>query len=805
MKNSFAGLALLALTFTGTLRADLQSPVESAGEQRVAVDSCDYSSFQSARAAWVPVENTTLPVELAAEAGRPGLALRLNFTSNDCWRVSWDHAGHWDLSACQTIRVETSVRDDRPAAMILYLRSGGGWYVANFGAVPGEAAVELQRKKFKVEGVPGGWDGIDCIRVSVLREEGTERSMTLRGIAGIARPAGVVVYRNDAGLQAEGGVPEYVRRMGDALDRLSIAYEIVGDQEVAAGRLAGKKLAILPLNPVLPQKSATALESFVAHGGKLIVCYHLPEPVDRLLGLGSRGILRGDAQLHAFSFAPATGHNPITVVQDSWIANHVTPGKGTDTRAVWIGADGVPSKEPAITADASGFFIGHVLTPGDEAHKDMLLQEMIGELWPGMWQDVCRTRAANLGRIAGLKNEAEVRRAIVANRDASGNRKALDARMAEVDRLIDQAKTAMLDKTNPARACDGLARAHEALVQAYAASVAPRTGEFRAVWCHNPTGVKGMTWDEAIKRLADSGFNAVIANMCWGDSAAYKSAVLSRAPDCERDELAECLAAGKKYGVAVHVWRVDWNLFGRLDPKQEAALRAAGRLQSDRAGKPVDWLCPSNPQNQKHELEAMLEIARNYDVAGLHFDYIRYPGPESCFCPGCRQRFEAMNGALVKRWPADVTAGPLRKLYLQFRRDNITRLVAAVSEQARLARPGIKISAAVFPDWASARDNIGQDWKLWVEKGYLDFVCPMQYTDDAQQFEADTRQSLKLVEGKVPLIPGIGATLGLSSDGTLQQVLAARRQGAPGFVLFNYDRALLDQLDLLRLGATRRE
>lgn len=153
-------------------------------------------------------------------------------------------------------------------------------------------------------------------------------------------------------------------------------------------------------------------------------------------------------------------------------------------------------------------------------------------------------------------------------------------------------------------------------------------------------------------------------------------------------------------------------------------------------------------------------------------------------------------------WPADVTTGPCQQAYLQFRRDNITRLVAAVSEQARNVRPDIQISAAVFPYWTSARDDVGQDWRLWAQRGYLDFVCPMQYTESASLFDSETKRSVRWLGGKTLLRPGIGATLGLAPDGTLRQVLAARRL-ADGFVLFNYDRALLDHLDLLRLGATR--
>ena len=30
----------------------------------------------------------------------------------------------------------------------------------------------------------------------------------------------------------------------------------------------------------------------------------------------------------------------------------------------------------------------------------------------------------------------------------------------------------------------------------------PRAGEFRGFWCHDAAGVKGLTWDAAIERLA---------------------------------------------------------------------------------------------------------------------------------------------------------------------------------------------------------------------------------------------------------------------------------------------------------------
>jgi uncharacterized lipoprotein YddW (UPF0748 family) len=797
-KNALVGLILSGATIL------IACPVEaefSAAPHITVLDACEYASVSSARIAWAPAEDNTPPVERDDQVGRPMLVFPLNFKSNSSWRVAWDRVGKWDLSPCQTIRLRVRVNGDAPAGMILYLHSGDGWYRANFAAIPGEEAIDLPRKKFEIEDRPGGWEQIDRIRVSVLREDGADRSIALAGLEAIARPASVAVYRNDSGVRAEPAVSEYVRQAGDALDRLAIAYEIVGDEAVVAGRLAGKKVAILPLNPVLSKKSAEGLEKFVAGGGRLIVCYCVPAPLDTLLGIRNGGVLAGEGRLRSFSFE-STGQRPaISAIQNSWIAHQVSAGAETKVRAVWTDRAGVVSDEPAVTFNSNGFFVGHVLTAEDQPHKDLLLQEMIGELWPGMWVDVCKTRMEAFGKIAGFKTELDVRQAIKGNRRGSANKAAIDEPLSEASRLMNEAKRALRDPTRQAWAADCLVRAQAALTRAYAASLPSKTGEFRAVWCHRHTGVADLTWDEAIKRLADAGFNAIIPNMCWGNSAAYASRILPRAPGAEHDQLAECLAAAKKYGVAVHVWRVNWNLFGQGDQKQVATLRAAGRLQVDPSGKPIDWLCPSVPENQKLELDAMLEIVRNYDVAGLHFDYIRYPDPNGCFCPVCRKQFEQRLGSVVTNWPSDVIVGSLRQRYLQFRRDNITQLVADVSKQARAIRPTVQISAAVFPDWTSARNEVGQDWKLWVEKGYLDFVCPMQYTDNAGLFEAETQRSAGWVGGRIPLMPGIGATLGLSPDGTLQQILLSRRHAA-GFVLFNYEPALLAPLDLLRLGAT---
>ena len=204
----------------------------------------------------------------------------------------------------------------------------------------------------------------------------------------------------------------------------------------------------------------------------------------------------------------------------------------------------------------------------------------------------------------------------------------------------------------------------------------------------------------------------------------------------------------------------------------------------------------------------MLEIARKYDVHGLHFDYIRYPNRQGCFCKGCQERFEKVINEKVKTWPNDIRSNDsLHEKWLDFRRQQITNVVAAVAQRGHKIRPNLKISAAVFNNWPIHRDEVGQDWKLWCEKGYLDFVCPMDYTPTNSHFQRMIEQQLTWA-GKVPCYPGIG--LSTWTDRTdivklIEQIDITRKLKTGGFTIFNYaPTEAREILPLLGKGTTRK-
>jgi uncharacterized lipoprotein YddW (UPF0748 family) len=153
-----------------------------------------------------------------------------------------------------------------------------------------------------------------------------------------------------------------------------------------------------------------------------------------------------------------------------------------------------------------------------------------------------------------------------------------------------------------------------------------------------------------------------------------------------------------------------------------------------------------------------------------------------------------------------VRGGRLKKQFSRWRRDQITRLVRDVSALSRKLRPGIKVSAAVYGRYPLCAESVGQDWGEWLRKDYVDFVCPMNYTEDLKRFTALTRAQLLLPAARNRIYPGLGVTANESSldpPQVIDQVRALRQAGAAGFVLFDLDGGLArETLPILRLGIT---
>jgi len=290
--------------------------------------------------------------------------------------------------------------------------------------------------------------------------------------------------------------------------------------------------------------------------------------------------------------------------------------------------------------------------------------------------------------------------------------------------------------------------------------------------------------------LADSvGWNIrdLVVQVRGRGDAYYTSTLEPRAEaidDPVLDPLAHLLRGGAAVGVRIHAWANGtfvWSSPTSALPRSaehivhahpDWLLRPDGVKYLDPAGG-SDWegiyIDPTVAAARDHTVEVFADIVRRYPVEGFHHDYIRYPQ------------------ATYAASPDDHAA--------------VTALVRATTARLRALRPGIVISAAVFPDPTVARERVLQRWPEWVREKLIDLVCPMAYRTDTPEVSRLLRAARAAAPDAL-LWGGLMAYAG-QRDRVRDQVRAARDAGCDGTILFAYDPAMRDVIDAFAAEAER--
>ena len=603
-----------------------------------------------------------------------------------------------------------------------------------------------------------------------------------------AQPAKIAIV-----LPASGDV-QYARtvskRFNQMLNSIGFTAAVLEEASLSQAQLKPRRLVILPLNTVVTTQTAKLLKNFVADGGKLFVTYSLTDAVAPLLGLRQTDWLKEEVpgQFSTVRFnASEIPDMPASVRQASWnitVAVPTTPR--TKIIGYWHNAMGESTGLPALFVGEVGVFFSHIFLPDDIQTKARLLAALLGHLIPEFRITLAK-RAIEAMTTIGHTESLEALMAFVQQSDVPEAGQAL--KTGEL--MMARARTEYENKAYNAAITTARA-SREAFSKAYFLSHVSVETEGRAVWNHSGLGAYPGDWDRSAKELAAAGANMILPNMAWAGVAHYPSQVLPQSKTFAQygDQLAQCVAAARKHGLEIHVWKITWNLEGAPEEFIKK-MRDAGRTQVSADGKPINWLCPSHPENVLLELESMLEIVANYDVDGIHLDYIRYPGSHACYCQECRKRVMLATRLRIDEWPAAVLpkTGVYSDKYIEWRTQQITRLVRSLHKRGREADPNLKISTAVFGGYPACVTSIGQDWIAWAKAGYVDFVCPMNYTEDTNYFTELLTNQLTLMPKEVAVYPGIGATASnslLTPDAVVEQIYLSRSLGASGWTIFDY-------------------
>ncbi len=775
----------------------LSPAVAAHATEEMTIDDFEYGTSEAAQAAWVAAEDS-LPAGIMEHDGGTALQLNADFTT-DSRRAVYDREVDLDLSRWGRFTLDVYI--DEPGlfgSFTLYFQTEGGWYAASVSlGKQGWKTVLIPRSAFRVEDEPSGWQHITGIRLAAWRGAEKKGFCAVDNFKAYRENKVVVQGTNTKGSEAR-TVQGCAERVSNMLQEAGVNIGTIGDEDVEAGALEGRELAIFAYNPDMTEAEVEKVRQFVADGGKVFLFYTLPTGMADILGIKQTGWTQReyDGQFSQIRLeADDIPGLPAEVSQDSWNVTIVEPVEDR-ARVIgwWHDSEGKDTTYPAFTMSDAGVFMSHILLGDDYANKKALMVALVGHYLPNIWPEVADKALKGPGRIGHIEGVEAARAWIEAQAAELPNAADIGEQLAASTDAHQQALDLVNAQQYP-QAVTAAGEAYQRLGEAYLLAHLPRAGEFRGCWNHSGTGAYD-TWEASMKNLHDCGMNAIMPNMSWGGVALYESEYLPHAPVVAEkgDQIALCVAAAKKYGIEVHPWKVNWNL-GRVPEDFKQQLLDEGRLQVDYNGNTVNWLCPSDPRNQELELNTMVEVARNYDVDGVHFDYIRYPGSNTCFCEGCRKRFQKDTGIEVENWPQDTRdKDDVKEAWIQWRCDQISRLVRRTSEEVRKIKPDCKISAAVFGSYPGCRVGVGQDWVHWIEQGWLDFVCPMDYITSDASFAGIVATQMSQVAGRVPLYPGIGAWRLGTPDRVAGQIEIARNLGGDGFILFNYTRSLADDM-----------
>jgi len=328
-------------------------------------------------------------------------------------------------------------------------------------------------------------------------------------------------------------------------------------------------------------------------------------------------------------------------------------------------------------------------------------------------------------------------------------------------------------------------------------SPAPKR-EVRAVWL---TTASGLDWPrttdrteqqaslrEIVRRLKSYNFNTIFFQIRSRGDAYYRSVyepwaenltgTLGKDPGW--DPLAFLINESHEAGIEVHAW---FNVYkvranGPVSPSTPPHVsRAHPGWVFTYHGE--GWLDPGIPDVGKYLFNVVMDLAQKYDIDGINFDYLRYPGRD--FPDGDSYKKYGL-GIPRDRW----------------RKSNLDRFVSECYDRLTSLRPLLKIGSSPLGIYGSdtgfvsvAAGEYYQDARTWLKTGKLDYVAPQVYwAIGGSRGEPDYATLVpdwQKMAGNRHVYAGIGAYKSDVAREIPRQIDLSRRAGNAGQAYFRYE------------------
>lgn len=283
-------------------------------------------------------------------------------------------------------------------------------------------------------------------------------------------------------------------------------------------------------------------------------------------------------------------------------------------------------------------------------------------------------------------------------------------------------------------------------------------------------------------------FNSPYEPWSWEPTGLPMEKGIGRSPGWDPLEVA--VREGRRRGLRVHAWLNVMPAWAQeKDPPANSGqlyVKHKSWLMTDSAGRAMKpngfyaFVEPGLPEVREHIALLVGQMVRDYQVDGVHLDYIRYPLLEETkrdvsHHPRVRQDFQARFNHTPEQAPEQ---------WINFRTSNITQTVKGIRVAINSARPEVELTSTCMADPINRATGACQNPFDWIDDGLVDAVVPMAYV------KSDLNRFDQLIEPFVIPARRDHAWVGIwprSENGNfLAQIDRTARRQAGGVAVFAY-------------------
>ena len=325
----------------------------------------------------------------------------------------------------------------------------------------------------------------------------------------------------------------------------------------------------------------------------------------------------------------------------------------------------------------------------------------------------------------------------------------------------------------------------------------PLNAEIRAIWVPIWDLKTPEKIDVLIEDAEENNLNQILAEVRYrGDAMYFPNKTDSTYTNSEKrsytlqdslfDPLDYLVEKTKTKNIEVHAWLTMYVItphkLENIDP-EHIYYQHPEWITADFTGKTMPnnilegaYLDPGIPEVQEYLFKVVMDIVVNYEIDGVQLDYIRYPDREFGY-----------NKIAYKNYQEQIKFQDAES-WQNWKEDQICSFIQKLNNAIKTVSPNTELTAAVISKVDKAEKIYSQNWKKWLQEGFVDRAYLMAYQIKDEDFKTviDTVSTFNLKNKIVVGLKAWSKNCSYPVSKINEKIDISRKQKFAGIAFFSY-------------------